>query len=259
VRPALFEFEIFGWQLAPPTYGLILAAAFVAALWVALRQARRAGVESSSITDLWIACLLSGVLGAKLLLYVLDWHYYLSNPWAILTSLRSAGVFYGGLLAAIVVCLVIVRRRGLDAWLIADILAPAIAIGQAVGRWGCFAAGCCYGKATTVPWAVTFTDPRAERYTGVPLGTPLHPTQLYLSAANIVLFLILIGTAARKRFDGQVFLLYLIFYPIIRGSLEFFRGDPRGEVLGLSTSQAIGIPALALGLILYVMRSRAEK
>ncbi len=257
MRPVLFEIEIFGWQVAPPTYGLILAAAFVAALWVALRQARRAGVDKNTMTDLWIACLLSGVVGAKLLLYVLDWHYYLSNPWAILTTLRSAGVFYGGLAAAIVVCLVIVRRRGLDAWLIADIMAPAIAIGQAIGRWGCFAAGCCWGKECDLPWAVTFTDPRAERYTGVPLGTPLHPTQLYLSGADLVLFLILLGASARKKFRGQVFILYLILYSVLRGSLEFFRGDPRGEMLGLSTSQAISVVAFAAGSVLYVMRSRA--
>jgi phosphatidylglycerol:prolipoprotein diacylglycerol transferase len=256
MMPILFEFRLFGWDLSLPTYGLVLAVAFLAALWVALRQARRAGIDSNTVTDLWIASLIAGVVGAKLLLYLLDLDHYLSNPRAILTSLRSAGVYYGGLLGAIAACLWMVRRRGLSGWLVGDVLAPAIILGQALGRWGCFAAGCCYGKPSSLPWAVTFTDPRAHEITGVPLNVALHPTQLYLSGADFVAFLILIWLAAHKRFHGQVLLAYLMLYALLRGVLESFRDDPRGELSGLSTSQVISILVGLTAAVLYVWRSR---
>jgi len=254
LKPVLFDLHLFGWDIALPTYGVILAISFLAALWVALRQARRAGVEPGIITDLWIASLLSGVVGAKLLLYILEFDYYVAHPRAILTSLRSAGVFYGGLILAIAVCLIMIRRRGLSAWVIGDVLAPAIVLGQALGRWGCFAAGCCYGTPSSAPWAVTFTDPRAREITGVPLGVALHPSQLYLSAADLAIFGILLAVAARKKFGGQVLLSYLILYPLARGTLEAFRGDPRGEILGLSTSQFISILVGAAGIVMYLRR-----
>jgi len=254
----LFDLHLFGWDLSLPTYGTLLAIAFLAALWVAIRQGRRHGVDSGIITDMWIASLLSGVLGAKLLLYLLDLPYYLAHPAAIIATLRSAGVFYGGLIAAIIVCLIMVRRRGLDGWVIGDVLAPAIILGQAVGRWGCFAAGCCYGKPTTLPWAVTFTDPRAHEVTGVPLNVPLHPVQLYMSFADLILFFILLAVATRKKFTGQVLLLYLILYAILRGSLEFFRDDPRGSLLGVSTSQWLSLVLGVTALIIYVRRARRQ-
>jgi len=254
--PVLFEFHLFGWDIALPTYGFLLAIAFLLALALATRQARRAGVEASVVTDLWIISLISGVLGAKLLLYLLDFRHYLAHPWDIVKTLRSAGVFYGGLIAAILVCLIVVRRRGLNGWLIGDVLAPAIILGQAVGRWGCFAAGCCYGSETSVPWAVTFSDPQAYEVTGVPLNVARHPVQLYLSLADFVLCFILLAVAARKKFDGQVILLYVILYALLRGTLETFRGDPRGEMMGLSTSQWISIAAGICGILLYVWRSR---
>ena len=176
-----------------------------------------------------------------------------------MATLRSAGVFYGGLIAAIGVCLIIVRRRGLDGWVIGDILAPAIILGQTVGRWGCFAAGCCYGKPASLPWAVTFTDPRAREVTGVPLDVGLHPVQLYMSLADMILFFILLAVAARRKFTGQVILLYLILYAILRGALEYFRDDPRGSLLGVSTSQWLSIIMGLIALTIYVRRSRSQR
>jgi len=254
MMPVLFEFSLFGWESALPTYGLVLAIAFLLALAMALRQARLAGVEPAVITDFWIVSLLSGVIGAKLLLYLLDYEYYLAHPKAILTTLRSAGVWYGGLILAVAACLVMVRRRGLNAWLIGDILAPAIILGQAVGRWGCFAAGCCYGSACSLPWAVTFTDPHANEITGVPLNIALHPVQLYMSLADFGVFLVVLAIAARKKFEGQVLLSYLVLYAFVRGMLEIFRGDPRGAIGPLSTSQAISIAVGLVAIVLYLVR-----
>jgi len=257
MRPVIFDFNLFGWELSLPTYGLLLALGFLAALAVAMSQARRAGMASDAVTDLWIVSLLSGVVGAKLLLYLLDWRYYLANPSSILTTLRSAGVWYGGLILAIAAALIIIRRKGLDGWLLGDVAAPAIAVGQAIGRLGCFAAGCCYGKPCTLPWAVTFTDPRAREITGVPLHTALHPTQIYHSIAGIVLFLFLIFLAKRKRFDGQVLLSYLILYALGRGAIEFFRDDARGSLGGFSTSQILSLAVLVTASILYFRRRRS--
>lgn len=256
MMPILFEFRLFGYDLSLPTYGTVLALAFLAALWAALKQARRAGIDPNTITDLWIVSLIAGVVGAKLLLYLLDIEHYITHPEAILASLRSAGVFYGGLITAIAACLYLVRRRGLSGWLVGDVLAPALILGQAIGRWGCFAAGCCYGKPSSLPWAVTFTDSRAHEITGVPLNVPLHPTQLYLSGADLLAFVALIWLAARKRFQGQVLLAYLVLYALLRGVLESFRGDPRGGLAGLSTSQVISIVVGIVAALLYVWRSR---
>lgn len=256
MMPILYDLRIFGYDLSLPTYGLLLAIAFLAALAVAVRGARREGIETTAITDLWIISLLAGVIGAKLLLYLLDWRYYFDNPAAILSSLRSAGVWYGGLLVAVAACLIVVRRRGLDGWVIGDIAAPAISLGQAIGRLGCFAAGCCYGKACELPWAVTFSSPRAHEITGVPLSVPLHPTQLYHALADFALFLILLRLVPRRRFNGQALLAYLILYAILRGVIEAFRGDPRGALGALSTSQILGAAILLVAGWLYVKRSR---
>ena len=271
MKPILFELPIFGMHLALPTYGTLLAAAFLAALWFSMREARKASIAPEAMMDLWIAALISGIVGAKALLYLLDINLYLSNPRAVLTyflhpvdnwrsilaGLRVAGVFYGGLIAALIVCVLIVRRRGLPGWKIADITAPAIALGQAIGRLGCFAAGCCYGKPTDLPWAVTFTDPAAYQITGVPLHVPMHPTQLYHFVADLALFAVLLVLLRRKRFDGQVFLWYVILYAVERGLLEMTRGDPRGEIAGLSTSQVIAIAGGLIAAVFLVRRSRS--
>ena len=256
MMPFLFKFNVAGWSIGLPTYGTLLAIAFLIALWLARRNAVRARMPVDPVTDLWIAALVSGMIGAKALLYVLDWRFYLEHPRAILTGLASAGVFYGGLIAALGVCAYMIRKRGLSGWLLADIAAPSIAIGQAVGRLGCFAAGCCYGKQTDLPWAVTFTSVDAARITGVPLHTALHPSQLYLSVADLALFGILLLITARKRYEGQVFLWYILIYAVLRGTIEFTRGDPRGFYLGVSTSQIIAAAAGAAAIVLMFRRRR---
>ena len=176
MMPVLFEFTLFGMNIALPTYGLALALAFLLALWVASRRGRQAGLEPALVTDLWIASLLAGVLGSKLLLYLLDFRYYLEHPRAIWDSLRSAGVFYGGLIAAIVTCIVIVRRRGADVWAVGDVLAPAIILGQALGRLGCFAAGClAAGLAAASPaaGAASFAASLAASFAGASLAAAM--------------------------------------------------------------------------------------
>jgi phosphatidylglycerol:prolipoprotein diacylglycerol transferase len=246
----LFDFgevSLFGLQFHAVlhTYGFLLAAGFLIALKVAAVRGRKFGVEANLMMDLGLYILLSALVGAKLLLLVVDWEHYRHDP---LSLIRSGGVFYGGLVAAVLTSIWFFRKHHLSVWLMTDILAPSVALGHAIGRLGCFTAGCCYGKPTSVPWAVTFTDPYAREIVGVPLNISLHPTQLYESLVEFALFGFLLFLAGRKRFDGQIFWTYVLGYSTARFIIEFFRGDlERGFVFGgaLSTSQVIALLLLA--------------
>jgi phosphatidylglycerol:prolipoprotein diacylglycerol transferase len=184
-----------------------------------------------------------------------------ANPRSLVEVLRSGGVFYGGLIAATAVGIWYMRKHRLPAWKIADMGAPSIALGEAIGRWGCFAAGCCYGKPTDGPLGVRFTDPFAHDAVGTPLNVPLHPTQIYLSINAFLIFLILQWAYRRRTFDGEVFWLYVLLYAITRGLIENFRGDSvRGFLIPgvLSTSQFIGLlaAAAAVGMLVFLYRRR---
>jgi len=267
MHPRLFTlppFDLFGRTVGPlalPTYGLLLVVGMLVGLWVVTRQARKAGLVPETITDMAVYAIIAGLIGAKVLLLVVEWPYYSHNPREMLSLFQSGGVFYGGLLGAIPVAFWYARRHNLDGWRTADVLAPGVVVGQAVGRIGCFMAGCCYGKPADVPWAVTFRDLYANRNVGTPLDTPLHPTQLYESAACFLILAFLLWMAPRKRFHGQVVLAYVFLYAVARFVIEIFRGDTvRGFVLGgrLSTSQFIALLMIvAAALVLpYLMRRK---
>jgi phosphatidylglycerol---prolipoprotein diacylglyceryl transferase len=256
--------ELLGRSVGPftiHTYGVLLAVAFLAGLWVVSRQARRAGLDANRITDMAVWVLIAGLIGAKVLLVAVDWRYFGRNPREITSVLQSGGVFYGGLIGGVLVAWWYVRRHHLAGWRTADVLVPGVALGQAIGRLGCFSAGCCWGKATQVPWAVTFTDVFAARAVGTPMDTPVHPSQLYESFATLLILLFLLWLAPRKRFDGQVTLAYVALYSAARFGLEFFRGDAdRGSWFGgmLSTSQLIAI-VLLLGVAVLLPRVRKSR
>ena len=291
------------------TYGVLLACAFLVALWVAGLQAARAGLDRARVTDLSVYVLLAGIVGGKMALIIVDWRHcspfvhalfwvlsgllltlpvaahlarrYARRAWVVwlgvavlalaaiafkyrpdhrvwsevVSLLQSAGVFYGGFAAALIIAIWYVRRVGLPLWPTLDVLAPATAIGQAIGRLGCLAAGCCFGKPTDSAWAVTFRNPIAQRTVGTPLDVPVHPTQLYESVATLALFFALLWLAPRKRFHGQVAATYLVGYAVLRFVIEFFRGDDRGSVLkgALSTSQFIAI-LVVLGVLAILPR-----
>ena len=258
-------FELFGRHLGPftlHTYGVLLAIAFLAGLWIAGRQARKAGLDSNRITDMAVYVLIAGLIGAKLLLLGVEWSYFSKNPRELLSIFQSGGVFYGGLLGAFPVAWWYVRRHQLPGWRTADVLAPGVALGQGIGRLGCFAAGCCFGRPADVPWAVTFRDPYATRTVGTPLDTALHPTQIYESLAVFAIFGFLLWLSTRKKFDGQVTLAYVALYSVVRFLIEFYRGDAaRGTVFGgmLSTSQFIAILLVLGAALLYPYAARKNK
>jgi phosphatidylglycerol:prolipoprotein diacylglycerol transferase len=244
-----------------PTYGVILAIAYLVGSWMLRRKARAEGLPEQKIFDFSLYVLAAAILGAKALLVIVEWRHYVSNPRSLVEVLRSGGVFYGGLIAATAVGIWYMKKHRLPAWKVADMGAPSIALGEAIGRWGCFAAGCCYGKPTDGPLGVRFTDPFAHEAVGTPLDVPLHPTQLYLSVNAFLIFLILQWAYRRRTFDGEVFWLYVLLYAITRGLIENFRGDSvRGFLIPgvLSTSQFIGLvaAAAAVGMLVFLSRRR---
>ncbi|MEI6667802.1 MAG: prolipoprotein diacylglyceryl transferase [Acidobacteriota bacterium] len=249
-------------ELGPFTvysYGVLLAAAYLLALYLAVTRARRAGLDGDRVLDLGIYIIISALVGAKLLLLIVDFDYFRRQPAELWTLARSGGVFYGGLLVAFVVGLWYVRRCRLPVWATADAIAPGIALGHVVGRMGCLLAGCCYGLPTTLPWGITFNDAFAASNVGTPLHLALHPTQLYDAAAESLILFLLLGTERRgRRFDGRTFWVYILLYAISRFGIEFFRGDPRGATLGWSTSQLISLGLVPLAIVMLAVLARTK-
>jgi phosphatidylglycerol:prolipoprotein diacylglycerol transferase len=233
-----------------PTYGVLLVLAILGGIYVATRLGRRVGLDSALILDFCTWLILVALVGAKVLLIMTEWNYYRSNPSEIFSfsTLMAGGVFYGGFLAALFFTMWYVRVQKLAFWKLTDVLAPAVALGQSIGRLGCFSAGCDYGKPTQAAWGVVYTSSFAHEVAGVPLGVHLQPTQLFESAATLAIFGVLLWWFPRKKHDGDVFLAYVGLYAVARFFLEFLRGDEdRGFVFGhlLSTSQFIALLALA--------------
>ncbi len=209
------------------SYGLLVAAAFLVALLVASRLAERSGLDSDKVTSLGIYVAIAAIAGAKLFLLLGDFSYYARNPGQIFTlaTLQAGGIFFGGLVAALLVAAWYMRRSGLPALRTADTFGPAIALGHSIGRLGCFLAGCCWGRPADLPWAVTFTKPLAHELVGVPLGVRLHPTQIYEAAAELLFFFVLWARFRRPHRDGSIIGLYLVLYSGFRFAIEFLR-DP---------------------------------
>jgi phosphatidylglycerol:prolipoprotein diacylglycerol transferase len=241
------------------SFGALMVLAVLAALWWLRRTARQRGLPVEMVMSLSVWLLGGGLVGAKIFKAVRL--LLQGEPWSI-PLLEGAGDFYGGFLGALAVVLIYFwRRRELPAWRVADLYGPALALGQAIGRIGCLMAGDDYGKPTTLPWAVTFTNPEAAAIGGAPLGVPLHPVQLYESLACLGLFFFLVWLSRRRHFDGQIVLSYAVGYAVLRFFIEFFRGDvDRGFVLGwLSTSQAIALVVVVVGSIIYGERRKRER
>lgn len=248
--------DVGGWPVY--SYGVLLALAYVAALQFAVVRARHAGVDAGRVMDIGIYLIIAALLGAKLTLFLLDIRYFIERPQEVASLFRAAGVFYGGLIAAVAVGLWLSRRYGLPMWTTADLFAPGIALGHVIGRFGCFLAGCCYGKPTSLPWGVTFTHPAAAANSQTPLNIPLHPTQLYDAGAELLILIVLLWTERRgHRFAGRTFWLYILLYAVSRFVVELFRGDDRGMWLGVSTSQLVSLIAapLAIAMLLRLRRS----
>jgi phosphatidylglycerol:prolipoprotein diacylglycerol transferase len=255
VFPRLFHIGGFGL----PTYGLLVSLGVLIGLWISVRNSGKQGINRDNAWDLGILVVLCGILGAKILYIVNDWSTYAAHPREIfsLGTLQAGGVFSGGLIAGFAAAAWYIRKHRMPALATADAFAPGLAFGHALGRVGCFAAGCCYGKPTNHFWGVTFTNPLANLYSQTPLNVAIEPTQLFESAVELANFFILMWLLKRKTFDGQVVAAYFILYGVARYFLEFLRDDPgRGSVFGgvMTGTQLISIGLVVLGGLIWSLR-----
>jgi phosphatidylglycerol:prolipoprotein diacylglycerol transferase len=235
-----------------PTYGVLVACAFLTALWIASKLGRMQGLSRDAIMNLGIYCALAGIVGAKLFMIAMD-PYYRNNPAQIFTlsTLQSAGIWYGGFITALVFAFIYMRSQGMPFLKTSDVFAPGLAIGHAIGRLGCFAAGCCYGKPTNLPWAVTYSSPDAN---GAPLGVPLHPTQIYEALIESLICVFLYRQATRRHKEGAIIALYLVLSGIARFLIEFLRAHDEATPLGgpLTLEQWISLAVCAVGTSLLL-------
>jgi phosphatidylglycerol:prolipoprotein diacylglycerol transferase len=242
------------------SYGVMLAASYLLGLRLAMSRGKKRGLDANRVLDLGIYIIIAALVGAKLLLLVVDFDQFRSLA-DLFSLVRAAGVFYGGLLLAAAVAFWYIAKHRMPFWTTCDAFAPGIALGHVTGRLGCMAAGCCYGTPTSVPWAVVFTNPLAATNVGTPLNIPLHPTQLYEAGAELLILVFLLGTERRGRpFAGRTFWAYMLLYAISRYIIEFYRGDPRGMMFGMSTSQLISLilAPLSLAMLVWLARSTPE-
>lgn len=245
-----------------PTYGLLFAVGAVLAWYWFMRRAKRLDHPDEPLFNLSFYTLLAGLLGAKLTLILVDLPYYLENPGAILGTLRTAGVLIGGIFFAGLTFILYCRRNDLKVWPLADALAAPLALAQAVGRLGCFAAGCCHGVPTEGRFHVVFTDPMAAMATEF-LNVPLVPIQLVEAAFDLALvagLTLLYRKGGRE--PGTIFWIYALAYALFRIVVEFWRGDlDRGIWLdgAVSTSQILSGGGVLLAACMIVWLQRRGK
>lgn len=248
-------------QLGPVkvfTYGFLLALAFISALYLAGREAKRRGWDPQVIYDLGFYIVIAALIGSRLFHVVLEWSYFRAHPWEILALWKGGLAFQGGLVVGLLTVIYYIRRHGLPFWDTLDILAVGMPFGQFVGRLGCLMAGCCYGRPTNLPWGIAFTHPETL---ASPRGVPLHPTQLYESLLSLGVFFLLRSLAPRQRFAGQLLAAYFILAGLVRFLVEFWRGDDRGPVLfwQMPTTQVVALGLAGVGVGLWLWRSWSQK
>jgi len=252
MHPILFHFG----PLTIRTYGALVAVAFLVALRVARSTAQSRKIDEVFLLDLIAVLVLTGLIGARLFYVLLNTSYYALHPWDSFKIWEGGLVFYGGFLLASAAGIWYVRRKGFSVGKVADSLAPALVLGQAIGRWACFFAGCCYGRPTTVPWAVRFRDPASL----APWGVELHPTQLYESLGDLLIGLVLwIQVIRRKDTQGEIFWLYILLYAALRFGVEFLRGDDRGPTVGgLFPSQLIALVGILVASSVLIAQAASK-
>ncbi len=266
------------------TYGLMIATAFLIGLYLAGRGAKRAGLDQEKVMDLTFWILIAGMVGSRILFIIVNWDDYAKDPISVFYFWKGGLVFYGGFLGASLVSWLYMRKHQMPFFAYADVLIPSLSIGHAIGRLGCFSAGCCWGGACDPHYALAARfPPEALAYqsqlaahliqAGAATTLPVYPTQLYESLGELSIFALLVLWRSRKQFNGEILALYLMLYAPLRSLVETFRGDEeRGRVFNflgpwarrawwnLSTSEliSVGIFAGGVALFLWLRRARAN-
>ncbi len=246
MHPVLFKIG----NLSINTYGFFIAIGFLAGIQVAKYFGKKEGIDKEIIYDFVFLVLIWSIISARLFYVVQYYDFYFKHPVEILKIWKGGLVYYGGLIGGVLAVIYHVKRYNLNIWKIGDIFLVALPLGQFFGRLGCFSAGCCYGKPCHLPWAVVFKNPESL----APLNIPLHPTEIYHAICNLTIFFILfyLYNSNKKKFNGQIALLYGMLYSTGRFIVEFFRGDDRGHILFLSIPQVISVVVFIVSLIFYI-------
>lgn len=251
--PILLRLESFELR----SYGVVIAFAILASYMLARREAARRNMDPRLVEDFAVFAILFGIVGARLYyIAFFDPGMFLRQPLMLLALWKGGLAIHGALLAGLLTGIWFCRKRGISVWTFADTLAPSLILGQAIGRLACFLNGDAYGIPTSVPWAITFTDPNAL----APLGVPRHPTQLYEMGLDLVLFGVLWALRKRRLVSGQLFLLYAGGYAVIRFIVETFREDQLQFAGGISAAQTLSVLVLVGSLLaLALLRRKTER
>ena len=225
-------------------YGLMIGIGVIVALVVAAKRAKKRGLDTDFVYGLGLITLVFGFIGAKLLYCIVEMEAFLNEPMQVLSG--SGFVLYGGIIGGILAAMVYCKYKKVNFFEYFDLAVPSVAIAQGFGRIGCFLAGCCYGRETDSCIGIMFHNSSIA-----PNGIKLIPTQVFSSAGNFLIALVLLLYARKNRKTGKVGALYLILYSVGRFIIEFFRNDYRGNVGVLSTSQFISLVILAIGIAMF--------
>lgn len=236
-------------QIGPITihmYGVMIAIGLCLAVTISSYRAKKCGLDEDTIYKILWNSVIGGFLGTRILYYITVFPSILKDP-SILWDFASGYVVYGGIIGGIVANIIYFRIKKIPFLPYFDLVLPQVALAQAVGRLGCFFAGCCYGMETDLPIGITYTISKFA-----PNGVSIMPTQLFSSAGDLLIFIILLWYGKRAKKHGEVGALYLILYSAGRFGIEFLRNDERGSVGSLSTSQFIAIGLFFVGIALMV-------
>ncbi len=255
MHPVLFEIPL-GSGLKIHSYGLMMALGFLAALgWIRF-QAKRDGLSVARLTDLTFWMIVSAIVGSRIAFILLEWPHYWAHPLDVFKIWEGGLVFLGGLLACIPVAYFYLKHYRLNFWQVSDVFIPGVALGHALGRLGCLFAGCCHGRLCDPHawYAITFPGNAGSL---APPGVALYPTQIMEALTEFGIFLFLAIKSQKKGFDGQILLLYLIFYSAFRIINEWFRGDIIDGVVvgrGINPSSWVSLSLIVFGVIVLLYR-----
>ncbi len=256
MHPILFTINDF----PIPTYGPVYLISYLASVAVgAWLISGRTGKPFWTIFEIIFQFAIAGEIGARVTFVIVEWDRFAAGQIPLKQFLFSGRVVLGGVMVGTIAAIYLFRKHRLPLAMTLDAAGVGVALGLGIGRLGCLLAGCCFGKPTDLPWGIVFTDPIAQRLNGTPLNVPLHPTQLLQMASGLLIFAVLLWLFRRKHADGQIFIAFLGLVGLLRFGIEFLRGDPRGEGLGLATSQWIGLAmAVAAAVSWVLLRPKAR-